>query len=40
MVVMEKRVDPKKLKRSFNLLGFDCLQFSECRGYSGGIAMA
>jgi hypothetical protein len=36
---METRVDPNKLKRSFELLGFDSFACAANRGYAGGIAI-
>jgi exonuclease III len=40
VVVMETRVDPNKLAKTFKLLGFDNMQHTECRGYAGGIIVA
>ncbi|PNX94787.1 hypothetical protein L195_g017967 [Trifolium pratense] len=40
MVIMETRVDPKKLSKTFKLLGFDNMQHTECRGFAGGIVVA
>jgi exonuclease III len=40
MVIMETRTSPTKLKRSFQLLGFDGYQFADTNGYAGGIIVA
>jgi hypothetical protein len=40
IVIMETRVDPQKLSKTFKLLGFDNMQHTECRGYAGGIVVA
>jgi exonuclease III len=39
MVIMETRVDPNKLNKTFKLLGFDFMQHTDCRGFSGGIVV-
>ncbi|MCH97659.1 hypothetical protein A2U01_0018655, partial [Trifolium medium] len=39
MVIMETRVDPNKLKKSFELLGFDSFACASNRGYAGGIVI-
>jgi hypothetical protein len=39
LVIMETRCDPNKLKRTFNLLGFDGFLASEAVGYAGGIVV-
>ena len=39
-VIMELRVDASRLKRTFNMLGFDEFHFSNTRGFSGGIVVA
>jgi hypothetical protein len=35
LVIMETRVNPKKLSNTFKLLGFDQMQYSECRDSQG-----
>jgi exonuclease III len=37
LVVMETRCNPDKLKRTFNLLGYDGFLAAENSGFSGGI---
>jgi exonuclease III len=39
VVIMETRVDPNKLNKTFKLLGFDYMQHTECRGFAGGIVV-
>jgi len=39
MVIMETRCDPKKLKRTFNLLGYDGFLATDTDGYSRGIVV-
>jgi hypothetical protein len=39
LVIMETRCDPCKLKKTFNLLGFDGFLASEVNGYAGGIVV-
>jgi exonuclease III len=39
-VIMETRVDPKKLEKTLNLLGFDKMVYENCRGFAGGILVA
>ncbi|CAJ2657672.1 unnamed protein product [Trifolium pratense] len=40
LVIMETRCDPNKLRRTFELLGFDDVIATEVQGYAGGIAVA
>jgi hypothetical protein len=40
LVIVETRCDPKKLCRTFKLLGYDELLATENRGYAGGIIVA
>jgi hypothetical protein len=40
IVIIETRVNPDKLSKTFNLLGFDGMSYSDCRGYAGGIVVA
>jgi exonuclease III len=40
MVIMETRVDPKKLNKTIKLLGFDHMHHTDCRGFAGGIIVA
>ncbi|WJX12066.1 hypothetical protein P8452_02605 [Trifolium repens] len=40
LVIMETRCDPNKLRRTFELLGFDDFVATEVRGYAGGIVVA
>jgi hypothetical protein len=40
VVIMETRTEPSKLRRTFELLGFDGFVNSEVRGYAGGIIVA
>lgn len=40
VVVMETRVDPSRLRRSFQILGFDGFSYSNVQGYAGGIIAA
>jgi hypothetical protein len=37
LVIMETRCNPDKLKRTFNLLGYDGFIATENSGFSGGI---
>lgn len=39
LVVMETRVDPNKLLKQFNKMSFDGFEYTDVRGYAGGIAM-
>lgn len=39
VVVMETRVDPLKLQRTFGLLGFDGFLSTDVQGYAGGIVV-
>lgn len=39
LVILETRMEPSKLDKTFKLLGFDILIGYEVRGYSGGITM-
>jgi hypothetical protein len=39
LVIMETRCDPNKLRRTFELLGFDDFAATEVRGYAGGIVV-
>lgn len=39
VVIMETRIDPLKIKGSFNRWGFDGFLCSEIRGFAGGIAV-
>lgn len=40
VVIVETRMEPHKLEKTFILLGFNILVRSEVRGFSGGISMA
>jgi hypothetical protein len=40
LVIMETRCDPLKLRRTFELLGFDDMVSTEVRGFAGGIVVA
>lgn len=40
IVVVELRVDASRLRRTFQLLGFDEFHFFNVRGFSGGIIVA
>ncbi|GAU43241.1 hypothetical protein TSUD_241320 [Trifolium subterraneum] len=40
VVIMETRCDPNKLKRTFNLLGFDGFIATDSSGFAGGIITA
>jgi exonuclease III len=40
LVIMETRVDPNKLVKTFKLFGFDNMHHTECRGFAGGIVVA
>lgn len=40
VVIMELRVDPWKLQKTFILLGFDGFLCSDGRGFAGGIVVA
>lgn len=39
LVITEIRCDPEKLKRTFNLLGYDGFHAMNTNGYSGGIVV-
>jgi exonuclease III len=39
IVIIETRVNPNKLSKTFNLLGFDDMSYSDYRGYAGGIVV-
>jgi exonuclease III len=36
LVILETRCDPEKLRKTFNLLGYNGYDFTEVRGYAGG----
>lgn len=40
LVILETRIDPLKIKRTFSLLGFEGFISSEVRGFAGGIVVA
>ncbi|PNX88081.1 hypothetical protein L195_g044181, partial [Trifolium pratense] len=40
LVIVETRCDPKKLSRTFKLLGYDDFIATEVNGYAGGIVVA
>ncbi|PNY12420.1 ribonuclease H [Trifolium pratense] len=40
LVIMETRCDPNKLRRTFELLGFDSVVANEVQGFAGGIVVA
>jgi hypothetical protein len=40
LIILETRCDPIKLRRSFELLGFDEVSATEVQGYAGGIVCA
>ncbi|MCH82272.1 hypothetical protein A2U01_0003073 [Trifolium medium] len=40
LVIMETRCDPNKLRKTFNLLGYDNFSATEVQGYAGGIIVA
>lgn len=40
LVIMETRIDPNCLKRTFQLLGYDSMCCSAVRGFAGGILVA
>lgn len=37
IVIMETRIDPMKLSKSFSKLGFDDFAYANCQGFAGGI---
>lgn len=39
LVILETRLDPLRLQKTFIKLGFDAFEYLETRGYVGGICV-